>query len=106
MAKLLLVVAVFTVVYLILRSYKRKGDKPAPPAGGSQGHGGQGHGGQDHGGSDHGGSDHGGSKHGEDMVRCRICGIHLPKSEAITSRDEIFCSREHLQLADRERDGR
>lgn len=102
MAKLLLVVAVFTVVYLILRSYKRKNDKPpAPPAGGSQGHGGQGHGG-----SDHGGPDHGKSKHGEDMVRCRVCGIHLPKSEAITSRDEIFCSREHLQLADRERDGR
>lgn len=97
MAKLLLVVAVFTVVYLILRSYKRKNDKPpAPPAGGSQGHGGQGD----------GGSDHGKSKHGEDMVRCRVCGIHLPKSEAITSRDEIFCSREHLQLADRERDGR
>jgi uncharacterized protein len=40
------------------------------------------------------------------MVRCRVCGIHLPKSEAITSRAEIFCSREHLQLADRERDGR
>ena len=96
MAKLVLVVAVFTVVYLILRSYKRKNDKPAPPAGGSQGHGGQGH----------GGPDHGKSKHGEDMVRCRVCGIHLPKSEAITSRDEIFCSREHLQLADRERDGR
>ena len=91
MAKLLLVVAVFAVVYLILRSYKRKTDKPAPPAGGSQGHGGQ---------------DQGGSKHGEDMVRCRVCGIHLPKSEAITSRDEIFCSREHLQLADREREGR
>ncbi len=86
MAKLLLVVAVFTVVYLVLRSYKRKIDKPDQPPG------------QPHG--------HGSSKHGEDMVRCRVCGIHLPKSEAITSRGEIFCSREHLQLADRERDGR
>ena len=91
MAKLLLVVAIFTVVYLILRSYKRRVDKSAPPAGSSPG--GQGKG-------------HGESKHGEDMVRCRVCGIHLPKSEAIRSRDEIFCSREHLQLADRERDGR
>jgi uncharacterized protein len=40
------------------------------------------------------------------MVRCRVCGIHLPKSEAITSRGDIFCTREHLQIADRERDGR
>lgn len=83
MAKLLLVVAVFTVVYLILRSYKRKAGK-APP----------------------GQPKHGDAKHGEDMVRCRVCGIHLPKSEAITSRGEVFCTREHLQLADRERSGR
>lgn len=82
MAKLLLVVAVFIVVYLVLRSYKGKIDKPGQPHG------------------------RGGSKHGEDMVRCRVCGIHLPKSEAVTSRGEMFCSREHLQLADREGDGR
>lgn len=87
MAKLLLLVAVFTVVYLVLSKYKRKIGKSAPPPG------------QD-------GSRHGGSKHGEDMVRCRVCGIHLPKSEAITSRGEIFCTREHLQIADRDRDGR
>jgi len=83
-AKLLLLVAVFTVVYLVVRSYKRKIDRPSSP----------------------GSSPHGSSKHGEDMVRCRVCGIHLPKSEAVTSRGELFCSREHLQLADRERDGR
>lgn len=35
------------------------------------------------------------------MVRCLICGVHLPRSEAIASRGEMFCSREHLQLADR-----
>ena len=96
MAKLLLLVAVFTVVYLIVRSYKRKIDKSAPPAGDPSGHGERGHGEQGH----------GESKHGEDMVRCRVCGIHLPKSEAITSSGEIFCSREHLQLSGRERDGR
>jgi uncharacterized protein len=90
-AKLLLLVAVFIVVYLIVRSYKRKIDKSAPPAGAQQGDGEQGH---------------GHSRHGEDMVRCRVCGIHLPKSEAITSSGEIFCSREHLQLSGRERDGR
>jgi uncharacterized protein len=37
------------------------------------------------------------------MVRCLICGVHLPKSEAVTSRGQIYCSKEHLQLADRER---
>ncbi|HWA13102.1 MAG TPA: PP0621 family protein [Burkholderiales bacterium] len=79
MAKLLLVAAVFTVVYLILRSYGRKMDRRMPPQEGATR-----------------GADSG---HGEDMVRCRVCGVHLPKSEAITSRGEMFCSREHLQLS-------
>ncbi len=31
-----------------------------------------------------------------DMVRCAHCGLHLPKSEAL-SRDALyFCSRQHL----------
>ena len=77
MAKFLLVIAVFIVVYLFLRSYRRRVEAAPPPAAAA--------------------------KHGEDMVRCRICGVHLPKSEAITSRGEIYCSKEHLQLADRER---
>ncbi len=77
MAKFLLVIAVFIVVYLFLRSYRGRGDASAPPAAAA--------------------------KHGEDMVRCRICGVHLPKSEAVTSRGEVYCSKEHLQLADRER---
>jgi uncharacterized protein len=84
-AKLLLAVAVFAAVYLILRSYRRKIDKSAPPP--APGH------------------PHGASRHGEDMVRCRVCGVHLPRSEAIASRGEIYCSREHLQLSDRERKG-
>lgn len=91
MAKLLLLVAVFTVVYLVLGHYKRKIGRSAPPPGQPRGE---------------GGPRHGSSKHGEDMVRCRVCGIHLPESEAVTSRGEIFCTREHLQIADRERDGR
>lgn len=77
MAKFLLVIAVFIVVYLFLRSYRRRAEAAPPPAAAA--------------------------KHGEDMVRCRICGVHLPKSEAVTSRGEIYCSKEHLQLADRER---
>lgn len=87
MAKLLLVVAVFTVVYLILRSYGRKKDRQGPAAQGGQ-------------------RSDSGSKHGEDMVRCRVCGVHLPKSEALTSRGEMFCSREHLQLSAQDRNGR
>jgi uncharacterized protein len=76
-AKFLLVIAVFIVVYLFLRSYRRRVEAAPPPAAAA--------------------------KHGEDMVRCRVCGVHLPKSEAVTSRGEIYCSKEHLQLADRER---
>jgi len=75
-AKFLLVIAVFIVVYLFLRSYRRRVEAAPPPAAAA--------------------------KHGGDMVRCRICGVHLPKSEAVTSRGEIYCSKEHLQLADRE----
>jgi uncharacterized protein len=73
-AKFLLVIAVFIVVYLFLRSFRRRVEAAPPPAAAA--------------------------KHGEDMVRCRICGVHLPKSEAVTSRGEIYCSKEHLQLAD------
>jgi uncharacterized protein len=79
-AKFLLVIAVFIVFYLFLRNYaKRSGE--APPT-------------------------HSASRHGEDMVRCGVCGVHLPTSEAITSRGDYFCSKEHLQLADRERGNR
>lgn len=35
---------------------------------------------------------------GEDMVRCVHCGVHLPRSEAIFSKDEFFCTNEHRQL--------
>jgi uncharacterized protein len=87
-AKLLLVVAVFAVVYLVLRSYRRKIDRQSPPDGQS------------------GEKPHGASRHGEDMVRCRLCGVHLPTSEAVTSQGEMYCSREHLQLSDRDGRGR
>ena len=82
MAKFLLVIAVFIVFYLFLRNQaKRSGSAPPP----------------------HSASKHGESKHGEDMVRCGVCGVHLPTSEAVTSRGDFYCSKEHLQLADRER---
>jgi uncharacterized protein len=77
MAKFLLVIAVFIVFYMLLRNHAKKSGEAPPP--------------------------NSPSKHGEDMVRCRVCGVHLPTSEAVTSRGDFFCSKEHLQLADRER---
>ena len=83
MAKFLLVIAVFIVFYLFLRNQARKSSGMPPPHSSPK---------QDS-----------SSKHGEDMVRCGVCGVHLPTSEALTSRGDFFCSKEHLQLADRER---
>lgn len=31
----------------------------------------------------------------EDMVRCRVCGVNLPRSEAILSRGRFYCCDEH-----------
>ncbi|SFK38651.1 uncharacterized protein SAMN05216302_100570 [Nitrosomonas aestuarii] len=31
----------------------------------------------------------------EEMVRCTHCGVHLPRSESVTSQGEFFCSNEH-----------
>ena len=38
------------------------------------------------------------SLEGEDMVRCAHCGVHLPRSESITSEGDFFCSDEHRRL--------
>ncbi|MFN0039855.1 MAG: PP0621 family protein [Burkholderiales bacterium] len=77
MAKFLLVIAVFIVLYLLIRSHRRRGQVAAPPP----------------------------SPHAENMVRCKVCGVHLPTSEAMTSRNEFYCSKEHLQIADRKHGG-
>ncbi|MBA0916727.1 MAG: PP0621 family protein [Nitrosomonadaceae bacterium] len=34
----------------------------------------------------------------EDMVCCLHCGIHLPKSECVSSEGKFFCSDEHRRL--------
>jgi len=34
----------------------------------------------------------------EDMVRCTVCGVHLPRSESFTSQGKFFCSDEHRRL--------
>ena len=86
MAKFLLVIAVFIVFYLFLRHHAKK-PGGAPP----------------HSASKQGASKPGESQLGEDMVRCSICGVHLPASEAVTTRGDFFCSKEHLQIAERDR---
>ena len=31
----------------------------------------------------------------EDMVRCAQCGVHLPRSESITTQGSFYCSADH-----------
>jgi uncharacterized protein len=83
MAKFLLLVAVLIVVYLVFRALRGPVRNGQPRQPGAQPPG-----------------------RAEDMVRCRVCGVHLPRSESITSRGEFFCSQEHLKLADGSQHGR
>ncbi len=68
MAKIILLVLGLLLVYWILKSYRKRVEKPEKPpqAGG-----------------------------GEDMVRCAQCGVHLPRSESIVMRGNFYCSAEH-----------
>lgn len=34
----------------------------------------------------------------EDMVKCAHCGVNLPRSEAIYSGGDFYCTPEHKQL--------
>jgi uncharacterized protein len=39
------------------------------------------------------------SRKGEAMVSCKVCGVHLPRSESILSRgSDYYCSKEHLEI--------
>ena len=31
----------------------------------------------------------------ENMVRCALCGVHLPRSESLVTRGLYYCSAEH-----------
>ncbi|WP_157662743.1 PP0621 family protein [Sulfuriferula sp. AH1] len=35
------------------------------------------------------------SRSAEDMVRCKHCGVHLPRSEAVGTEAAWFCSEAH-----------
>ncbi len=32
-----------------------------------------------------------------DMVRCPVCDLHLPKSDAISGKQSLYCSEAHRQ---------
>ena len=34
----------------------------------------------------------------EDMVRCAVCGVHLPRSESVMREGQLFCGEEHSRL--------
>ncbi|RPI44757.1 MAG: preprotein translocase subunit YajC [Betaproteobacteria bacterium] len=71
MAKILLVIAVFAAVYFVVRAYARAVTR---------------------------GREEPRVKGDEDMVRCRHCGVHLPRSESLGTGEAWFCSEEHRRL--------
>jgi uncharacterized protein len=75
LAKIILLVVGLLLVYWILKSYRRGVDqRGAPPR----------------------------AKADENMVRCEHCGIHLPRSESVTTHGTFYCTSEHQ----REHEGR
>jgi uncharacterized protein len=73
LAKIILVVLGLLLVYWILRSYRRRVERREqrrPPT----------------------------AVGGEDMVQCARCGVHLPRSESITTQGRFYCSPDHQRL--------
>jgi len=70
-AKILLVIAVTVLIVVLFRGLGkglgRRGDKSGTPQ----------------------------TRGIEDMVRCRVCGVNLPRSEALLSRGRFYCGEEH-----------
>jgi len=71
--RLLIIIVGIALVYLVLKSYFRNLQQPASPPQPRQ------------------------PAQGEDMVRCVVCGVNTPRSEAIFSGGEFFCCDEHRQ---------
>jgi uncharacterized protein len=68
--KILLLIAIGFVVWGVLRAYQRSLSKPPTPR----------------------------ERDVEDMVKCAHCGVNLPRSEAIYSGGNFFCTPEHQRL--------
>ncbi|WP_310448011.1 PP0621 family protein [Thiobacillus sp.] len=71
MIKILLLIAIGFVVWALFRGYLRSLNKPPVASRDSV---------------------------VEDMVKCAHCGVNLPRSEAIYSSGELYCSPEHQKL--------
>jgi uncharacterized protein len=68
LGKIILLVLGLVLVYWILKRYARGvGRRDAPPP----------------------------ARSSEDMVRCERCGVHLPRSESITTQGRFYCTAEH-----------
>jgi uncharacterized protein len=67
MSRLILVIAAFAVIYLLIKSFRMSPKKSETPS------------------------------HAEDMVRCKYCGVHIPKGESIISNGDYYCSETHLR---------
>lgn len=37
----------------------------------------------------------------QNMVTCRVCGLHLPSTEAVTTTRGVYCDDAHRQQAER-----
>ena len=71
MSKILFIVIGLFVAYWFLKGYKKKVERRDNVAG------------------------------AEDMVRCAQCGVHLPRSESLTSGNAYYCSAEHRRTHDK-----
>ena len=71
MGRLLFWLLLGVVVYAVLRAWGRAGTRAAPgrpPA------------------------------PSEDMVRCQVCGLNMPKSDALAAGPAWYCSEEHRRI--------
>ena len=68
MSKIVILVIAFVGALWLLRGLRNRSKKEAPPPAKSA---------------------------TEDMVCCARCGVHLPRGEALMSRQRFFCSSQH-----------
>jgi uncharacterized protein len=69
--KILIIILVTVLLVLWFRHMGRpRGEKARPPA----------------------------EKGAEDMVRCKVCGVNLPRSEALMSKGAFYCCDEHRRI--------
>ncbi|MEI7842591.1 MAG: PP0621 family protein [Gallionellaceae bacterium] len=65
MSRLIFIIVVVALVWWVLKSYRKQSNNSQTP------------------------------QSAEEMVRCKQCGVHLPKSEGIFAGGEYFCCDAH-----------